>query len=293
MSFIWHGLASSPRLRAIRDGSVVAGLLFAAYLFVVLAPRTGTVGADAVAYWRVGQGQPYALGEGITGAFTYPPPAARLFAFASQVSWPAFWWLWMGLLISTLVWLGGRRALVLLAFPPIALELYFGNVNLLIAAAIALGFRYPATWAFVLLTKVTPGVGLVWFAVRREWRSLVIALGISAAIVAASVAIDGPWWRDWIATIVRTAGSGLGGFIPIPLLVRLPLAVILIAWGGLTDRRWTVPVGATLALPVIWVGGLAILAAVAALGRPELRERPQGHLALASSASPALLRTKP
>ncbi len=45
------------------------------------------------------------------------------------------------------------------------------------AAAIALGFRYPATWAFVLLAKVTPGIGLLWFLVRREWRNLAIALG--------------------------------------------------------------------------------------------------------------------
>ena len=46
--------------------------------------------------------------------------------------------------------------------------------------AIVLGFRWPFTWAFVLLTKVTPGVGLLWFAVRREWRSLAIALGDGA-----------------------------------------------------------------------------------------------------------------
>jgi len=39
----------------------------------------------------------------------------------------------------------------------------------LLAVAIAVGFRYPAAWALVLITKVTPGIGLVWFAVRREW----------------------------------------------------------------------------------------------------------------------------
>ncbi len=98
------------------------------------------------------------------------------------------------MLVATAIWLGGRRALWVLAFPPVALELYYGNVNLLIAAAIALGFRYPAAWSFVLLTKVTPGVGLLWFAVRREWRQLAIALGVTAVIVAASVALDGRLW---------------------------------------------------------------------------------------------------
>ncbi len=76
----------------------------------------------------------------------------------------------------------------MLAFPPVALELYHGNVHLLMAAAIVLGFRYPVGWSFLLLTKVTPGVGLIWFAVRREWRPLLIALGFTGALVAVSVA---------------------------------------------------------------------------------------------------------
>jgi hypothetical protein len=79
-----------------------------------------------------------------------------------------------------MAWLGWRRTLLVLAFPPVALELYHGNIHLLLAAAIGLGLRYPWTWAFVLLTKVTPGVGLIWFAVRREWRQLGIALGVTA-----------------------------------------------------------------------------------------------------------------
>src|SRR6185369_17822292 len=126
-------------------------------------------------------------------------------------------------------------------------------VNLLIAAAIALGFRYPATWAWVLLTKVTPGVGLVWFVVRREWRSLAIALGVTAGLVAVSLAIDFPLWREWLerdllASLRQPPDQPQ---IAIPLLVRLPLAVAIVAWGAATDRRWTVPLAATLALPVM------------------------------------------
>ena len=33
-----------------------------------------------------------------------------------------------GVLVATALWLGGRRALWVLAFPPVALELYYGNV---------------------------------------------------------------------------------------------------------------------------------------------------------------------
>ena len=41
------------------------------------------------------------------------------------------------------------------------------------------------------------------------------------------------------------------------------ILVLLVIWGARTDRRWTVPVAATLALPVLWVSGFAICAALA------------------------------
>jgi hypothetical protein len=42
----------------------------------------------------------------------------------------------------------------------------------------------------------------------------------------------------------------------------MPLAVAVVAWGAWTNRRWTVPISAFLALPVIWPSGFALLAAV-------------------------------
>ena len=132
--------------------------------------------------------RPYQTGVGGLGAFNYSPPIAWLFGPFGALEWLTFLWLWLALLVGNIIWLGGRgvRVVWLLAFPPVALELYHGNIHLWIAAAIALGFRYPWTWGFVLLTKVTPGVGLLWFAVRREWRALGIALGVTGVIVAVS-----------------------------------------------------------------------------------------------------------
>jgi hypothetical protein len=261
--------------RALRDGAIVAGLLFAAYLFVVIAPAQRTFGFDAFAYWVNPIDDPYRLPTGTLGAFTYSPVAARLFAPAALLDWTAFLWLWSAVLLATALWLGGRRRwLWVLAFPPVALELYHGNIHLLLAAAIVLGFRYPAAWAFVLLTKVTPGVGLLWFAVRREWRSLGIALAATAALVAVSVAVDGGLWRQWIdRTLVHTLAVGQGQpNIPVPLLVRLPAAALLVAWGARTNRMWTVPVAAAIAMPVLWLTAFATLAALPALGR--LQPRP-------------------
>ena len=267
-------LRSPAARRAIRDGLGMAGLLFAAFLFIVVAPKSGTFGFDAFAYWSVDLADPYLVPAGGFGAFTYTPVIARLFAPFGLLPWPTFLWLWTAVLLATAIWLGWRRALLVLAFPPVALELYHGNVHLLIAAAIALGFRYPGTWAFIVLTKVTPGVGLLWFAVRREWRQLGIALGLTAGLVAASLLIDGRLWSLWLhESILKTAGGApLGQFqVPIPLVARLPVALLLVAWGGLTDRRWTVPVACTLALPILWPSGFAVLAAL----WPILQRRPE------------------
>jgi hypothetical protein len=253
------------RVRALRDGAVVAGLLFLGYLFLVVAPVAGTFGYDAFAYWAVNPADPYVVGVGGLGAFNYSPPIARLFGWFGLFSWDSFLWVWTALLIGNVVWLGGRgvRVLWLLALPPVALELYHGNVHLWIAAAIVLGFRYPWTWAFVLLTKVTPGVALLWFAVRGEWRQLGIALGVTAAIVLGSVLLDAQVWREWIAFLTSTPeGGSVAQFqIAIPLWIRLPAAAVIVIWGALTDRRWTVPLAATVALPVLWVSGFAICAA--------------------------------
>ena len=269
MSPVTTPTASSPLRRAIRDGAVVAGLLFTVYLFVVVAPVAGTVGFDAFAYWNVNPADPYQIGVGGLGAFNYSPPIARLFAPFGALAWPTFLWLWLALLVGNIIWLGRRgvRVIWLLALPPVALEVYHGNIHLWIAAAIALGFRYPWTWGFVLLTKVTPGIGLLWFAVRREWRALAIALGVTGVIVAVSLVLEGQLWMDWFAFLGSTPeGGSVAQFqIPIPLWIRLPAAVALVVWGARTDRRWTVVVGATLALPVLWVSGFAICAALASV----------------------------
>ena len=130
------------------------------------------------------------------------------------------------------------------------MEVAGGNVSLLLAVAIVVGFRWPAAWAIVLLTKITPGIGLLWFAVRGEWRSLAIALGATAAIVAVSYVTMPAAWRRWVEVIIDNAGKGgTWASVPIPLWIRLPAAVALVVWGARTDRRWTVPVASMLALP--------------------------------------------
>jgi hypothetical protein len=70
-------------------------------------------------------------------------------------------------------------------------------------------------------------------------------------------------WRDWIDVIVGNVGKGgTWASVPIPLWARLPVAVAVVVWGARSDRPWTVPVAAMLALPALWYGGLSMLLAV-------------------------------
>ncbi len=82
---------------------------------------------------------------------------------------------------SSAQWQGRSHVTVL---PFVYRDLLVGNIHLMLGAAIVLGFRYPAAWAFPILTKVTPGVGILWFAVRREWRPLFMAVAVTAAVAA-------------------------------------------------------------------------------------------------------------
>ena len=262
-------------LRAFRDGLALLGLGYAAFLFLVIAPADRGVGSDAFAYWSFPPSDPYRIPRGALGGFPYSPAIAQLFEPFRNLPWDAFLVLWLGVLVATVIWLGWSRTLLVLAFPPVAIELYHGNINLLIAAAIALGFRYPATWAFVLLTKVTPGVGLLWFLVRREWRSLAIAMGVTAVVVVGSYVLEPKLWTAWLQALVTYSGSDVGGPLGISIFIRLPVAAATVLWGARTDRAWTVPVAATLAMPTLFIAVFSALAALGAMYRPELRPLPR------------------
>jgi hypothetical protein len=51
-------------------------------------------------------------------------------------------------------------------------------------------------------------------------------------------------------------------YLDVPLLIRAPIAVAVIAWGAWTDRRWTIPVAMTLAMPIVWANSFTILVAL-------------------------------
>ncbi len=248
--------------RPVGLGLVLAGLMTTAYIFLVMAPAVQTFGFDAWAYWNVSMPTPYDKPVGAIGSFNYSPPIAWLFSWFSTVDWWVFLWLWTALLVGTVIWMGWTPLGIAIAFalPFVATEIYHGNIHILLAAAVVLGFRHPWTWTFVLLTKPTVAVGLLWFVVRREWRELAVAVVPAVAIVLVTLLLAPNLWADWLAYIRTDFDLDVGlTAIRVPLWIRLAIGAVVVVWGALTDRRWTVIVGSALALPVLWIAGLAML----------------------------------
>jgi hypothetical protein len=223
---------------------------------------------DAYAYWATGSGVEYRSGAGEMGAFLYSPAFAQALAPLTWLSWPVFNALWTAVGFTALWWLVGRWALVSLLFLPIPFEIISGNIHLLLAVTIVVAFRFPAAWAFALLTKVTPGVGLLWWVGRRDIRGVMHAAAFTGVIAAVSFVLTPDLWRGWVDMLIADIGRPMetvGWYLPIPLLPRLVGAAALALWGGWTERRWTVPVAVTLAMPVIWLNSLAVLTALVPL----------------------------
>jgi hypothetical protein len=275
-------LALPPITASRRRLLITLGVLVAAVVWVGIAvlaepydwSKAGP-GHDARPYWTAVFEGPYTNAQvGAHNAYLYSPAFLQLIAPLRALPWQAFMGIWTLVLMSAALFLVGPVLLagaLLIALP----ELLGGNITLLLAASIVLGFRWPASWSFVLLTKVTPGVGLLWFAVRREWRSLTVALAATAAIVAASwLFAPAGIWEQWFNVLFSNADRPIdSGSVPLPLWFRMPIAVVVICWAAAGNRRWALPIGCLLALPVIWYGSLSLLiACVPLVPIPRLRE---------------------
>lgn len=270
--------------RALRDALIIAGLLRAVVYFFGQGIHPWTfVGIDARAYWGVDLAHPYvssAVGEYST--YLYSPAFAQVLSPLYVLSFEAFFVLWTIASVAVLYWLVRPWPWALLIlFLPWTYELFVGQVHLFIAAVIVLGFRYPALWAFAILTKVTPGVGLLWFLVRREWRPLGIAVGTTALVALISFVLSPTAWFDWYAFLRGSTGSGE------LLYPRIAAAGVIVVAGALTDRRWVVPIAVWLALPVVWIESWVILLAIIRLREPAPALSPMPSLRpAATSGSP-------
>ena len=286
-----HGTGTPPILtRLARDGYVALAAGFLMLRLLQVPPWDQSV--DAYAYWTTRDGSLYdTQTAGAIGAYLYSPAFAQALTPLTWLSWPLFSTLLTAVNFAVLWWLLGRWSLPAMLFLPIPFEIISGNVHLLYAAAIVVGFRVSATWVLPLLTKVTPGMGLLWFAVRREWRSLIEVAVAGAAITAISLVLDPSAWRNWLDILAGSSSTPItvGWYVPLGLIYRLPIAAAVVAVAAWTDRRWLLPIAVTVAMPVMWLNSFAVLAACVPLARldPAIYRAPEPAAARLARAARA------
>jgi len=220
---------------------------------------------DARAYWSAWQGGLYGVTPALNrSAYFYPPPFAQALWPLTLLPWSAFAALWMAAYAATLWWLLQPVRFALRV--PLLLVFLLSSSNAAVLVAVAIVSRRSWAWAFPILTKITPGVGLLWYAVRREWYALGIALGVTALLAAVSFAASPDLWARWIAAILADSGHQGGLVAPllpqVPLWARLTASATLVVWGARTERGWTLAVAALLANPDVMLSSLPLLAAV-------------------------------
>lgn len=222
---------------------------------------------DAHAYLGAWDAPMYDGSVGTMDQYLYSPAFAHLVLPLTPLGWPAFGYVFVVANAIGLAWL--LRPLRATVAVPLWLagsqEILSGNVFIPMAVATVLGMARPQLWAFAALTKITPCLGPVWFAARREWRPLGLALGATAAVAIVSGTAAPHLWSEWARFLVeqlqqshRSAGYS---FIPGPI-VRLPVALVVVVFAARTGRVWLLPVAMVVATPFIWNGSFTLLAAI-------------------------------
>lgn len=168
--------------------------------------------------------------------------------------------------LAALVAMVPYGAWLVILLPPVAAEINAANINLTLIGCVALSLRWPAAWLLPLITKPSMGVGLLWYPVRREWRKLLIAVGVTGAVVAISVALDPAMWVGWAQQLLRTSDT-VGWPFPWPVWPRLPIAGVIVVWGARTNRPWTVALTSIIAMPRLFFLSIAMLVGLLPLMR--------------------------
>lgn len=271
-----RGWAADRRVR------VAAGVIALAYLAVRLALMLSSndpiLGADARTYWGAPLDNPYPGPQlGLPGAYLYPPPFIQALSPLRLLPFEAFQAVWALIGAAALVFLIGPvgAALAITFLPFVFRDLLVGNIHLMLAAAVVIGLRQPALWAFPILTKITPGVGILWFIARREWRNAMIAVGVATIIAGASFALAPNLWFEWLDRMRGDTGTA-GDTYLLVLVARVAGAAALVFVAGLIGRAWLIPIAVLISLPILWPDSLALLLACFPLIAAEMRERTRG-----------------
>lgn len=253
--------ARLDRYARVAGATVCAAL----WLILVVAPHYN----DTSGWYFAGVVDPYAIHlKTQSGAFIYSPAFTQAMEPVRALPLEVVYALLVGVELAFFAWATGPWAIPVLILlgvtgrPDETLpgEFWYGQINLLLVAAAIAGLRWPSAWAFVLLTKVTPAVGLLWYPFRGEWRNLAIALGTTAGIVLVSAVLAPGLWAAWFGVLRDNAGTPMPGlYIPLPLWSRLAMAALLLAWAAPRNQRWALAVAVTLGTAWLAVAHLVML----------------------------------
>jgi len=268
-----HALPWWPQ--ALRAVTVLA-LAYLAVRWALLLPDQGGIhSVDSRTYWSAPLDNPYPGPQvGLPGAYLYSPVFLQVLTPLRMLPWEAFHALWMAVGIGSLIFMVGPiwAAVAFSALPFVFRDVFVGNIHLMLGAAIVVGLTYPAAWAFPALTKVTPGVGLLWYAGRRQWGELLIGLGVTGALSGISFALAPGLWMAWIERLSSDTGTAGDTYVAITV-GRTLVAAAIVVYAGARAKAWLVPIAVVLALPILWPDSLAILLACFPLLRHRTRER--------------------
>jgi hypothetical protein len=253
-----------------------------ALLLAVVATTHWAQPNDEHAYWLAGQrllhGQPLydpTASANTPFAYWYPPVVAQIVAPVSAIL-PSelFSWAWLALLLGCLWWLVGSRPLpflALIAFVPVATELWFRNVHLILAVLVVLAIRrWPVLFALGAAIKLSPGLGIVYLAARGRWRDATIAALAGAAVLAVSVVLAPDAWAQFVDVLRVRGPADASSFLLVPYWIRAGLGLALAVIAGRLRPRLGEPllvVALVVALPTLWFTALSMLAALVPLVR--------------------------
>jgi hypothetical protein len=212
---------------------------------------------DARAYYDARLSSPYTGVVNGSGAYLYSPAFLQVILPLQLLPFAVFRALMLVGSLLALAWMTGPVLAVLLLLPgpwsPAFTDLWFGNIHILTAAIVCVGFRWPVLWAALPFGKLTPGIALGWPMLHRQWRPLAVTVAVSLV----SFGLAPTQWIAWFSLLAGSTGAhapGVGMLLP-----RLLMAGLLVALGSWRGWRWTLPLAVILAQPVVWYASFSIL----------------------------------
>ena len=241
---------------------------------IVDTVKIGHLFGDSTAYWAAWHTPTIYLPQAVLDqpTFTYSPVAALAIWPFAQLPQAVFLCAWSFVGVCAYAWLLAPLPWIH-RIPAMGAGVLFalnGNIEWLLAVISIVGLRCAALWLVAAFTKVTPMAGFAWFVVRGEWRQVAVSAVVGAALVVASALLLPGAWLTWVGRLVQFSGDqGVNYLAPsIPILPRLVVGLMVVAWGARTNRPWTLAAMLVITQPDLQPWAFGYLAALPRLSAP-------------------------